>query len=394
MKNRGDRMKIKRKFMISNVAMFLIPIVLISIISAIFLIIFVMRYPVHELQISRAALLSPKIFSRALGDFFTMNPSAIRYVCIWAIACVVIAVVTTTVATTRLARSIIRPIRDLTEAANQIREGKLDFEVLGSEYEEFDELCSVFDQMRRQLKNSKEKEAFMRQERSMLLANLSHDLKTPITSIKGYIEGIRDGIADTPDKMEKYLTTVYAKAGMIEEMVNNLSTFSRLELSKMHFTFAIGDLNDFLKEVAEEYRLDIESKGLRLCLDIPQEKAMVRLDYEHLHRVFANLIDNAMKYTKNQNGEIRVSSYIEQKGVFAQISDDGIGIAKDQLQSVFEEFYRVDPARNLNIKGSGLGLGIAKQIVSKHGGKIWLRSEEGQGTTAVIYLPLVKGEQK
>lgn len=385
-------MKIKRKFMISNVAMFLIPIILISIISAVFLIIFVMRYPVHELQISRAALLSPKIFSKALGDFFSMNPSAIRYVFIWGVACVVIAAVTTTVATTRLAYSIIRPIMELTDAANRIREGDLDFEVLGSEYEEVNELCSMFDQMRRQLKYSNEKETAMRQERSMLLANLSHDLKTPVTSIKGYIEGIRDGIADTPEKMDKYLTTVYAKAGMIEDMVNNLSTFSRLELSKLHFTFSIGDLNDFLREIAEEYRLDIENKGMRLELDISQEKARVRLDYEHLHRVFANLIDNAMKYKKSGDGEIRISTYLEQEGVFAQISDDGIGIAQNQLQAVFEEFYRVDPARNLNIKGSGLGLGIAKQIVSKHGGKIWLRSEEGQGTTAVIYLPLVKGE--
>ena len=128
---------------------------------------------------------------------------------------------------------------------------------MGSSCDEIDVLCQSFDSMRRTLKSAADKEKYMKEERSMLLANLSHDLKTPVTSIKGYIEGIRDGIADTPEKQKRYLDTIYSKAGMIDDMVNNLSIFSKLEMSKLNFEFTTGDINLFLRDFAEDFRLDI-----------------------------------------------------------------------------------------------------------------------------------------
>ena len=117
-------------------------------------------------------------------------------------------------------------------------------------------------------------------------------------------------------------------------------------------------------------------------------KIPVKLDYEKMGRVFANLIDNAVKYKKPGRGTLLISTYPGDGGIYAQITDDGVGIAKKELNAVFDEFYRADAARTPSIKGSGLGLGIAKQIVARHGGKIWLRSDgEQTGTTAVIFLP-------
>lgn len=382
-------MKIKTKFTLYNIIMLIAPIVLIGVISVCFLVIFILKYPVEELNISRASLLDPFVFSQALGEFFKSNQGAVWYVILWVMICVLLIVISTTTATRFMTRSIESSVNDLAQAAESIRSGNLDFEVMGSDYDEIDKLCTSFDAMRKELKYANERERHMKKERSMLLANISHDLKTPITSIKGYIEGIRDGIASTPEKMNSYLDTVYAKAEVIDEMVNNLSTFSKLELSRLTFDFERGDFNEFLHGFIENYKIDFEKNGIRFTENISREKAAVKIDYEKLGRVFSNIIDNAVKYRNSEAPALEVSTFIKDGGVYAYVSDNGIGIEPDELRNVFEGFYRVDSSRS--IKGSGLGLGIVKQIVEKHGGKIWLKSEGiGKGTTAIVYLPLAE----
>lgn len=384
-------MKIKQRFTIYNVIMLLTPIILMGVISVCFLIIFVLKYPVEELQISRAALIDPHVFSQAVGDFFQKNPGAFQPIFLWLGLCLTVMILTTTLVTMRMSRSITKPIAELTKAAENIRMGDLDFEVLGSRYEEIDILCNEFDSMRKSLRDARKTEEQLRRERNMLLANLSHDLRTPVTSIKGYIDGIRDGVADSPEKLEKYLDTIYSKAVVIEDMVRNLSTFSKLELSKLQFRFVYGELNSFLREFVEEYRLDLEKHDMVLETAFCETPVQVKIDYEQMGRVFANLIENAIKYKKEGTGRLSVATYAGDGGIYAQIADDGIGMKKEELKKVFEGFYRVDTARTMNIKGSGLGLGIARQIVEKHGGKIWLQSAgEHMGTKAIIYLPAVR----
>ena len=279
-------------------------------------------------------------------------------------------------------------INDLARAADYIRADNLDFEVMGSEYDEIDMLCNNFDMMRKELKRAREREKYMKKERNMLLANISHDLKTPITSIKGYVEGIQDGIADTPEKMKRYLDTIHTKAEVIDDLVNNLSVFSKLELSRLIFEFKEGDINSFMRDFVDDYRLDLEKNGIKLETDIPIDEVIVRMDYEKISRVFSNLIDNAVKYRSEDNPTLSVSTMCSDGGVYVNISDNGIGIDENELKNVFDGFYRVDSSRS--IKGSGLGLGIAKQIVEKHGGKIWLKSDGlGKGTTAVVFLPKI-----
>lgn len=384
-------MKIKKQFTIYNMIMLITSIVSIGVISMCFLVIFVMKYPVEELQITRASLINPLILSRAIGDFFQKNPSALYWVFIWILLCVATLVITSTVITNLLSRSITKPISELTEATEKIRSGNLTFEVLGSSYDEIDKLCTDFDNMRLTLKRANEHERQMKTERSMLLANISHDLKTPITSIKGYIDGIRDGVADSPEKVNRYLDTIYSKAITIDDMVNNLSTFSRLELSKLQFNFETVDFIAFLKGFLDDYRLDFEKNNMALSTDFPNVEVKVKLDTEKMSRVIANIADNAIKYRNGESGSLSVEIGISAGNVYVNFSDSGIGIDEAEIKSVFDSFYRVDTARSMNIKGSGLGLGIAKQIVEKHGGRIWLRSQgQGHGTTAVISLPIAE----
>lgn len=381
-------MKIKSKFTIYNAITLLTPILLIGVVSVGFLMIFILKYPVEELNITRSELLSPRVFASALGEFFKSNPGAVGYALLWFAICIVLLVIATSLSTHLMSKSVEKPINDLARAAEYIRSGDLNFEIMGSSYDEIDRLCSSFDSMRRELKLAEERERAMRSERSMLLANLSHDLKTPITSIKGYIDGIRDGVADTPEKLGRYLDTIYAKAEVIDDMVNNLSMFSKLEMSRLAFKFESGDINAFLRELLGDYRLDLEKNGVELRDNISAERAVIKIDYEKMSRVFANLIDNAVKYRNKDNPVLEISTFTSDGGVYIYISDNGIGIEENELKNVFDGFYRADSSRS--IKGSGLGLGIVRQIVEKHGGKAWLKSDGlGHGTTAVVYLPLL-----
>lgn len=378
-------MKINTKFTLYNIIMLIAPILMIGVISVCFLLIFIFKYPVEELDISRAALLEPAMFARALGNFFTDNPGAIGYIIIYIVICISLLGISMTIATRLMTRSVKKPIEELTRAAEYIRGGNLDFEVLGSDCDEIDTLCTSFDDMRRSLKQADAREKRMKKERSMLLANISHDLKTPVTSIKGYIEGIRDGVADTPEKMNRYLDTISNKADTINDMVNNLSTFSKLEMSRLVFNMETVDIFALVSEFAESNRLGAEEKNVKLTNSVPKVPATVKADKEQIARVFANLFDNAVKYGGT---EIEVGGFIRDNGAYVTIVDNGIGMEEKDIKNVFESFYRADASRS--IKGSGLGLGIVRQIAEKHSGKVWLKSDGvGKGTTATVYLPLI-----
>lgn len=381
-------MKIKTQFTLYNIIMLITPIFLIGVISVCFLIIFIMKYPVEELNIGRASLLSPIIFAQAFGDFFKNHPDAMMYIFLWLFLCILVLIISTTTVTRLMTKSVEKPIKDLAAAAADITNGNLDFEVMGSSYDEIDTLCGNFDTMCKELKLAQKREQLMKSERSMLLANISHDLKTPVTSIKGYIEGIRDGIADTPQKRERYLDTIYDKANVIDDLVSNLSAFSKLELSRLSFAFDKMDINEFLHDFFESCRLDFEKNHVKLINNIPSETAIINADRKKMQRVFSNLADNAVKYGSSDSPRMEVASVKRDGRIYITVSDNGIGIEETELANVFDGFYRVDTSRA--VAGSGLGLGIVKQIIEKHGGKIWLKSDGlGKGTTAIICLPLI-----
>lgn len=383
-------MKIHQKFGFYNVIMLITPIALIGIISVVFLILFIAKFPVEELSLSRTSLLNPVILIQAFGQFFKDHPGSVGYVFLWLLLCILIIATTTTVVTHMMVRSIERPIDTLKESAENIKNGQLQFEVMGSNYDEINNLCESFDEMRRALLLANEREADMKHERSLLIANISHDLKTPITAIKGYIDGIHDGIADTPEKLNKYLDTIRQKANTIENLVSNLSTFSKLELSRLEFSFEKNDLRDLVLDVLDSYRIDIEQLGIQLTTDIVCDPVMVRMDAEKMRRVFTNIIENAIKYRRHADACLDVSVRISGGSAYVSIADNGVGIEQQELTKVFSSFYRTDTSRTSQIEGNGLGLGIAMQIVRRHGGKIWLKSDGVNcGTTAIVCLPLL-----
>lgn len=288
-------------------------------------------------------------------------------------------------------RSIIRPLKELQWASNAIKEGHYDYHIQYTGKDEFGEVISSFEEMREQLKKSIQMQHQYEENRKILLSHISHDLKTPITSIKGYIEGIKDGIADNPDKMEKYIDTVYKKATDMDELIDDLFLFSKLDLQKYSFDFKALDIVQYIKDMEEELQFDLSKRGVSLKLTCPDKEISIIGDGNNLRRVITNIMDNSIKYAGEKPLKIEIILEELKEKVLITFKDNGRGISEEALPFIFDGFYRADPSRNLNTSGSGLGLAIIKKIIEEHGGQVWVNSKLNEGTN--IYFTLRKPEE-
>lgn len=312
-----------------------------------------------------------------------------KYSSMLLLSLIVILVLTNGGLTYLVSRSIIRPLRKLKVAAEQIKEGNLDYVVQVESKDEIGELSLAFEEMRRRLKDSIGLQIQYEENRKELISHISHDLKTPVTSIKGYVEGIMDGVADTPDKMDKYIKTIYAKATDMDRLIDELFLFSKLDMHKLPFQFEKVNLVAFLQDCVDELQFDLNEKGISLALESSVTAAYAKADREKLKRVLSNVVENAVKYMNKPVGNIRIKLKEEHNWVYVQIEDNGQGIPQEALPHIFERFYRADLSRNSETGGSGLGLSIAKQIIEAHGGEIRATSVMDVGTTILFSLQKV-----
>lgn len=290
-----------------------------------------------------------------------------------------------------VSRSVIKPIFVLKDATEKIKEGNLDFQISVTSHDEIGQLNQGFEEMRKKLKESIEMQTQYEENRKELISNISHDLKTPITSIIGYVEGIKDGVANTPEKMDKYLTTIHTKARHMDTLIDELFLFSKLDLNRVPFQFETIELNTFMQELIEEMQMDLSKEGIEVCLQLHASPLYVTADCEKINRVISNLIHNSVKYMDKEEKKITVAVLNDNNKVIVKVMDNGSGIESDTLPYIFERFYRAEQSRNSSTGGSGLGLAIAKQIVEEHGGEIWAESKLGKGTS--IFFSLEKVEK-
>lgn len=289
-------------------------------------------------------------------------------------------------------RSVAAPLVKLKRATNNIKEGNLDFTMDVEGNDEFAELCQDFEEMRIRLKQSTEEKIVLDKENKELISNISHDLKTPITAVKGYVEGIMDGVADTPEKMDRYIRTIYNKTTEMDHLINELTFYSKIDTNRIPYTFSKIRVNDYFNDCAEELELELEVKGVELVYaNYVGEDVVIIADGEQLGRVVNNIIGNSIKYMNKSHGIIQLR--IKDVGDFIQveIEDNGKGIAAKDLTYIFDRFYRTDVSRNSSKGGSGIGLSIVKKIMEDHGGKVWATSREGIGT--IMYFVLRKYQE-
>ena len=291
-------------------------------------------------------------------------------------------------------QSMVTPIRKLQMAAENIKEGNLDFSIdtEGAEQDEMNELCVTFEEMRRRLKENAEEKLRTEKESRDLLSNIAHDLKTPITAVKGYAEGIIDGVANTPEKIDKYVRTIYSKANEMDTLINELTLYSKIDTNKIPYNFAKINVEDYFADCIEEIGIDLETRGIGLAYyNYTDTDVVIIADPEQLRRVVNNIVGNSAKYMNKANGFINVR--IKDVGDFIQveIEDNGRGIPQKDLPYIFDRFYRGDVSRNSATGGSGIGLSIVKKIIEDHGGKIWATSKEDTGT--IMYFVIRKYQE-
>ena len=289
-------------------------------------------------------------------------------------------------------RSVATPLVKLRKATQNIKEGNLDFVLEVDGTDEFAELCRDFEEMRRRLKESAEEKVLLDKENKELISNISHDLKTPITAVKGYVEGIMDGVADTPEKMDRYVRTIYNKTNEMDHLINELTFYSKIDTNRIPYTFSKLNVDDYFSDCAEEVGLELETRGIQLYYAKYVEKdVLVIADGEQIRRVIHNIISNAIKYMDKPKGVIQIR--VKDVGDFIQveIEDNGKGIASKDLTYIFDRFYRTDVSRNSSKGGSGIGLSIVRKILEDHGGKVWATSREGIGT--IMYFVLRKYQE-
>ncbi|MFD2829838.1 sensor histidine kinase [Corticicoccus populi] len=295
-----------------------------------------------------------------------------------------------------LNQSIILPLRELNKKVQQLKDGELEgkIEIVSGKKGEVNELAREFEKLRGALNRvSKENKAY-EENRKELLSNISHDLKTPVTSIIGYVEGLKDGVADTPVKQQQYLNIVYNKARNLNFLIDDLFVFSKLDLHKIPFEFKKIDLVKFLSHFVEEYQLDLEQQNVSLDFkNIRVKEADVYIDIQQIRRVLDNIIQNSVKHMNKSEKRIIIETEKKINEISVTVHDNGAGMDLENIDVIFDRFYRVESSRNSDYGGSGLGLAIARQIILEHDGSIRAESVRGEGTSITFTLPLKENRQ-
>ncbi|MFD0588523.1 sensor histidine kinase [Paenibacillus sp. GCM10027627] len=286
-------------------------------------------------------------------------------------------------------RKIVKPLERLKLSAEGIKNGDLSIKLKSESSDEVGQLVMSFEDMRGKLEQSIQLQLKYEENRKQLLSNISHDLRTPITTIKGYAEGIRDGVTNTKEKLDKYVGAIHTRANDMERLVDELLYYSKLDLNKEPYSFEQVELTGFLTNIAGEMSIELEQNDVELVWGPGfHSAAYVMADREKLKRVMFNLLHNCLKYMKTAPKKIEIELQELESGFRVRISDNGPGIKPESLPYIFERFYREDQSRTGTASGSGLGLAIAKQIMEGHGGEIGAESGGSQGTT--IYFTLKK----
>lgn len=293
-------------------------------------------------------------------------------------------ILTITLVSYQFSRSILKPLHNLQGAAEEISRGNLEQPIVEEGDQELKALCSDLERMRLKLKESVHTQLRYEENRKMLVSSISHDLKTPVTSIRGYVEGILDGVADSPEKLERYLKTIEIKAGQVDQMIDDLLLYAKLDLNQLPFDFERTDLEDYLRQCVAESEPELERDSVKITFaNELTERRYVLLDRKRIKRVILNIVDNSRKYMGDGQGEIHVYLRETPVSLVIEFRDNGSGIKEEDLPFIFDRFYRSDAARS---QGSGLGLAIAKNIIEGHAGKIWAVSHQEGGTSIMISL--------
>jgi signal transduction histidine kinase len=288
----------------------------------------------------------------------------------------------------RLEKRIIVPIERLRQGVNEIAKGNYDVRVECGMPNDLGLLITSFNEMAEELSQAEKVQAEYEENRKNLIANISHDLKTPITAIQGHIEALLDTAATSPENQEKYLKVIHHNTAYLNRLIDDLFLFSKLDMDKLEFHFESVSIGDYLTDLMEEYQLELGGQDIQVRFSSMLEgETTVYLDGKRMYQAINNIIRNAIGHGPDHGLALSVKLYLQGEWVAIDIQDNGPGIPQDKLPHIFDRFYRIDTERTKDLESTGLGLAITRELVQAHGGEITVSSREGEGTRFTVLLP-------
>ncbi len=281
--------------------------------------------------------------------------------------------------------TIFPPLTVLRGGLKQVAAGNYAYQLKSEKNDEIGAVIGEFEMMRRKLAElDKQKQEFDRQ-RGEIIAGISHDLKTPLTTIQGYTKGLMDGVANTPEKTARYLKTIYETALTMNALVNQLHDFSKMDIDTIEYSFMERDLVKLVQDFAAINIPIYATRGLHVVTDLADQPVEADIDKDQFLRVIRNILDNSVKYKDKATGEAKIKVYSDGSNAVLEISDNGPGVAEHEMEYIFESYYRGDPSRTNPTTGSGLGLSIVKTIIAAHEGTV--EAVNDGGLKIIIKIP-------
>lgn len=384
-RERLDRLSIRKRLTCSNILMFLIPVA-VTVITALGAL-GIAFYVFGHFYLPRMGLTLRDL--RDMGEQYEKDLKSflllVALLCLVMLALLVLSIVLTNRFLTRfMLRRVEEPLKTLTEGAAQIGRGNLDYRLSYDRADEFGPVCHAFDDMAERLRAAAERSAAEEQSRRELFAGISHDLRSPLTSVRAYTEALLDGVAKTPEDMRRYLTKIQLHEAEIEHMAEALFLYAKMELKDYPVRLQPLNLRSELERICAENptdgRAEIDLSGV--------QPLSVVADPFLLERIVLNLLDNSRKYRRGETAHVRITAARDGDFVCLSVADDGIGVPEDRLPRLFDPFYRADPARRNPAGGSGLGLAIVREAAAHLSGTVRAENVPDGGLNIIIRLPI------
>ena len=374
---------VKKRIFISNTLMILVTLGLFLLVNLGVIKVYTEAIE-HEFKASTEELLDDDVLEDTVKDWTVRKNEFMLFFLVDGVLCILVLVGVSQIFTRNLASYIIKPLDALNEGAQRIQKNDLSTDILYVGDAEFEQVCTAFNSMQGHLLEEQEKNRKYEKARTDMIAGISHDLRTPLTAIKGTIKALLDGIAATPEKQQKFLTAAYRRTGEMDALLNQLFYVSKLETGNMPLEIKKINLTEFIdRYVCGKQEVDIQAI-------LQKRKFFVMADPEQLQRILDNLIQNSLKYSEASPVHMAISLKHNAEQVILSVGDNGVGVPEDKLPHIFEEFYRGDESRNKK-EGNGLGLYIVKYLTEAMGGTV--RAENREGLVITMEFPLESQER-
>ena len=380
---------VKKRIFISNTLMILVTLGLFLLVNLGVIKVYTEAIE-HEFKASTEELLDDDVLEDTVKDWTVRKNEFMLFFLVDGILCILVLVGVSQIFTRNLASYIIKPLDALNEGAQRIQKNDLSTDILYVGDAEFEQVCTAFNSMQGHLLEEQEKNRKYEKARTDMIAGISHDLRTPLTAIKGTIKALLDGIAATPEKQQKFLTAAYRRTGEMDALLNQLFYVSRLETGNMPLEIKKINLTEFIDRYVCGKQEVLNPKDVDIQAILQKRKFFVMADPEQLQRILDNLIQNSLKYSEASPVHMAISLKHNAEQVILSVGDNGVGVPEDKLPHIFEEFYRGDESRNKK-EGNGLGLYIVKYLTEAMGGTV--RAENREGLVITMEFPLESQER-